>query len=426
MMKKRCVLIVCDSLRRDLLGKHTPHLNRLAEQACQFSQVEAVFPSTTRVSAACIATGKAPAEHGLLGNTMIVQTHTGLVVHSIGKPEFRQVLHYLTGEYLKKPTLAQQLMPVGTSAIYSNVSPGAAYFFDPEFYGYVYHRAGSYAPGGKALTGEQALNIDAGMKGDRIMTERFCQHLLSDDSLVFATLWLSEPDATGHGVPLNSEAHRYAIEQADYHVGLVWQCIDQLRANGEDIMLLVGSDHGMETIHAEVDIAAELVAAGLKQSATSQDIVVAPNGTAAVLGFEQDYPHTEALYRWLAAQEWVGDFVYGQQLQSWGMPDHAGSRVAISLAGNSQLNAEGLPGLAWYALDPLDRKNYVGYGQHGGRNPHEKSPFLIAQGSAFPQGSLSADAVSLLNYAPTVLQHFGRLDQTLYRAALQHMPSFVH
>src|SRR5690606_15066643 len=93
MSQKRCVLVICDSLRNDLLGSSTPTLSLLEQYGTRAAQARAVFPSTTRVSAASIATGCHPQRHGLLGNTMILSEPDGLVVRSVGQPEFREQLH---------------------------------------------------------------------------------------------------------------------------------------------------------------------------------------------------------------------------------------------------------------------------------------------------------------------------------------------
>ncbi|WP_369325991.1 alkaline phosphatase family protein [Alcaligenes nematophilus] len=422
MMKKRCVVIVCDSLRRDLIqGEETPSIQKLAQQGCQFPMMESVFPSTTRVSSACMATGMLPKDHGLLGNTMILKHVEGLSVHSVGEPSFRQVLYQASGHYLRVPTLAQYLQPLGTSAIYSNVSPGAAYFFDPDSVGYVFHRAGSYAPGGVPLCGSQALEIESGQAGDEQMTDRFCQHVLSDDSLLLAVLWLSEPDASGHDVPLGSAAHRRAIQAADRNVARVLAMVEQLRARGEDVLVMVGSDHGMETIHSQVDIAQELVTAGLKQHMSSKELVVAPNGTAAVIAYAPDYAHSDQLVHWLQEQAWVGEVAAGGDLHAWGMPNIDTCRVAVSLAGTDHINEAGLSGMAWYAVDPLDSKSYVGFGQHGGRNTNESRPFLVVQGSGFEQGQVCSLAISLCHYAPTVLCHLGIWEQQTTATPLQEI-----
>ena len=404
---RRCVIVICDSLRADLVGDGTPVLQDLARHGVRFDAVRAVFPSTTRVSSACIATGCHPERHGLLGNTMILDEPSGLVARSAGAAGFRTQLHATTGRHLKVPTLAQRLADQYSAAIYSNVSAGAAYFFDPDGFGYVYHRAGSYGPGMRPLDGSEGLDVQPGADGDAEMTRRFCSRLQSDNALALAVLWLSEPDSSGHARALGSMEHRDAIGHAERCVAQVRNIVTRLREQGEDVLLMVGSDHGMESVVREIDIAERLVEAGLKESPESRDIVVAPNGTAAVLGYVDEYPHRERLLAWLAQQDWVGDLTAGVDLKQWGLPDEPGCRVGISLAASSTPNAHGVPGSACYAIDPANRKSYLGHGQHGGRNPHERHPFLVIDGGDFPEGETVAQPISLTDYAPTVLYHLG-------------------
>lgn len=405
MLKQRCVVVICDSLRNDLVGVRTPTLDFLEQVSTRFTQAQAVFPSTTRVSSASIATGCHPQRHGLLGNTMILSEADGLVTRSVGKPEFRAQLYAATGRHLKVPTLAERLHERFSTAIYSNVSPGAAYFFDPDSFGYVYHPAGSYGPGGVPLTGDQALDIKQGWQGDQVMTERFSDRLLSDDTLAVAVLWLSEPDASGHAQCLGNQTHLDAIANADACVSRVLDAVTELRHRGEDVLLIVGSDHGMETVSQQIDIAQALVDAGLKRDPHSHEIVVAPNGTAAIIGFDEDYAKTFQLMAWLDQQDWVGEWVVAQDLASWGLPDEPACRIAISLAGDDSVNEAGVAGTSWYAFDPDTPKHMIGQGQHGGRHRHEAHPFLILNGSQFPASETVSATVSLTDYAPTIMEH---------------------
>ncbi len=68
---KRAVLVVCDGLRADMITPElTPNLARLAGESQIFASHRGVFPSTTRVTSASIATGCLPAKHGLEGNVV--------------------------------------------------------------------------------------------------------------------------------------------------------------------------------------------------------------------------------------------------------------------------------------------------------------------------------------------------------------------
>src|SRR5262245_45820999 len=175
----RAVIVVCDSLRRDLIAASgTPALSALAETSSDFTACAGVFPSVTRVTSACIATGCRPAAHGLLGNTMVLDECDGLVCLSVGRPEFRERMRRATGATLRRPTLAERLAGRGGSIVMSNVSAGAAYFQDPDGHGWVYHRAGSYGPGLRAVPPGAGLTIDQGNAGDAAMTDRFCEDVL--------------------------------------------------------------------------------------------------------------------------------------------------------------------------------------------------------------------------------------------------------
>jgi hypothetical protein len=202
----RVVIVICDSLRRDLIDPEgTPFLAELSGRAASFAAHRSVFPSTTRASAASIATGCYPARHGLLGNTMALDEGAGLVCRSAGHPDFPDRMRRATGRTLHVPTLAERLRWHGeTSVSCANVSPGAAYFQDPDGHGYVYHAAGSYGPGRRPVDDPASAALTKGLAGDRAMTERFCAEIIEERAPSLAIMWLSEPDYSGHHSPLGS------------------------------------------------------------------------------------------------------------------------------------------------------------------------------------------------------------------------------
>ncbi|MGH7058825.1 MAG: alkaline phosphatase family protein, partial [Stellaceae bacterium] len=319
----RAVIVVCDSLRRDLITPgNAPFLCALAERSARFVNHRGVFPSTTRTSAASIATGCLPARHGLLGNTMALDEGEGLVCLSVGKPDFRDRLARATGRTLHMPTLAERLARAGESAIaFSNVSPGAAYFLDPDGYGSVYNPAGSFGPGRRPLPAADGLDVAKGAAGDDSVTRRFCAEVLRERAPALAILWLSEPDYTGHHTPLGSPAHRAAIASADENVRRVAETVASLDPGGDEILFMVGSDHGMETVGETIDLDGLLVDAGLKRAPGSSDVVVAPNGTAALVYFaEPEGALPGKVAGFLNAQDWVGRIFKGDGLAETGLP----------------------------------------------------------------------------------------------------------
>lgn len=407
---RRCILIMCDSLRRDLiLPDSSPTLTALARNACWFANARAVFPSTTRVSSASIATGCHPGRHGLLGNKMILDEVRGLRCHNVGEPAFRDHLQHSTGRTLRVPTLAQRVAEHGGACIMSNVSPGAAYFNDPDGFGEVFHSAGSYGPGRVPYLDERSLPIKSGCAGDRQMTAHFCQKLLATDAPTIATLWLSEPDHSGHGHPLGSPAHFAAIRHANACVQQVLEATEQLRARGEEVLLMVASDHGMETVTHQVDVGLALVEAGLKATADSDDVVIAPNGSSCMIALAPRARMLQsAIVRFLSQQPWCAAVHEDQALAQLGLSaNDSGNTLAVIMRSDDQANAFGVPGSTCIVADAQDPKSYIGHGQHGGLGAFEQAPFLIVQGDGFPAGSTCRAPVSLIDFAPTLLHFLG-------------------
>jgi arylsulfatase A-like enzyme len=406
---KRAVIVICDSLRTDLITpRDAPFLSEFEQRSARFADHRSVFPSTTRTSAASIATGCLPARHGLLGNTMAIDEGDGLVCLSVGKPDFRDRLHRATGRTLHMPTLAERVSRAGETAIaISNVSPGAAYFLDPDGFGWVYNPAGSFGPGRRPLPAADCLAISKGAEGDNAATERFCEEVLRERAPAIALLWLSEPDYTGHHTPLGSLAHRRAIASADENVRRVAETVALLDPMGEDILFVVGSDHGMETVAETIDLDGLLIEAGLKGAATSSEVVVAPNGTSALLYFADPAGALVGeVARFLESQEWVGRTFVGPGLAAADLPTGSPMQIAVTLKPDDRTNPHGVPGHSHVVRDALEPKDATGFGQHGGLGKNEQSPFLFVAGGSFGPGTRRGRS-SLIDIAPTVLRHLG-------------------
>ena len=401
------VIVICDSLRADLItATDAPFLSQLGQRSARFTNHASVFPSTTRTSAASIATGCLPARHGLLGNTMAIDEGDGLVCLSVGKPDFRDRLHAATGRTLHVPTLAECVSRADETAIaISNVSPGAAYFLDPDGYGWVYNPAGSYGPGRRPLPVAEGLGISKGAAGDDAATERFCEEVLRQRAPALAVLWLSEPDYTGHHTPLGSPAHRAAIVSADANVRRVAETVSRLDPTGERVLFIVGSDHGMETVGETIDLDELLIAAGLKRGPGSSDVVVAPNGSAALLYFADPAGGLVAeVARFLETQDWVGRMFVGPDLEAAGLPTGAAMQIALTLKADARPNPHGVPGHSHIVRDSLEPKDCTGFGVHGGLGRNEQRPFLFVAGGSFVPGTHHGRS-SLIDIAPTALRH---------------------
>jgi hypothetical protein len=401
---RRAVFVCCDGLGRNwVTGALTPILAEIAGRSLWCAEHRAVFPSVTRVSAASIATGCHPDRHGLHGNRMGLVEDGRIVVRDVGKPDFRDHMRRATGGTLRVPTMAERVAGSGGFIAFSNVSPGGAYFLDPDSFGFVHHRAGSFAPGGVPVA---ALDASHDLAGDRAMTERFCAEVLCERRPAIAVLWLANPDHTLHGAPLGSPAHHEALCASERCVRLVVETVERLRRAGDDILLLIGSDHGQETIGDGLDLEGWLAEFGLGAALASGQIAVAGQGTAALLyASAEGRPGLRDALAAMREEEWADGVVPEDGLHALHYAAQGGVVAAVNTARREDANPYGVPGRRWCISDPSAPPK-IGYGQHGGWGPDETRPFLLLNAADLAPGVLHRPS-SLVDIAPTLLAFLG-------------------
>jgi arylsulfatase A-like enzyme len=401
---RRVVVVILDGLRRDFVDHaRTPRLVEFAGRAEQFPTYRTAFPSATRVVTATFATGCHPARHTLQGNSMALLENGRLLPHDAGLPEFLQHKRVVNGYSLAVPTLAERLAPHGGVIVYNNVSPGAAYAHDPDGYGHVYHRAGSFGP--RRVVADP-LNVTLDAAGDRAMTERFIADALGVRRPALAVLWLGEPDHIQHNMPLGSADHLAVLRAADGNAGMVIDAVERLRAAGDDILLIIGSDHGHETVSGLVDVEAELIAARLKASAESDDVIAMSNGTSSLIYLHPDNERQrDRIGDFLASRTWAGRVIGAADLGTIGQAPHNGLAYAVSLTADASENEFGIPGRSLAATPRWGKPDRLGCGQHGGLGVFEQSPVLLIEGAGFTSDARRADPVHVVDLAPTIMQH---------------------
>jgi arylsulfatase A-like enzyme len=419
---KRAVVMILDGLRRDFItASQTPRIHAFAAMAERFAAHSSVFPSATRVVGSSVATGCYPSRHGLQGNSFALMENNTLVAHDAGLPEFLQHKRQVTGTALAVPTLAQRVAQHGGAVVFSNVSPGAAYVHDPDGYGHVYHRAGSFAPGRVPAT--HPLEVALDIAGDRAMTERFIAETLHETGPALALLWMGEPDHIQHNVEMGSPEHLAVLAEVDRLAGMVVDAVAAMRARGEDVLLIVGSDHGHETVVGVVDIDAELIAAGLKAGPDSGDVVTVANGTASLIYLHPDHAaRREALGDFLRSRTWAGRVLDSATLGEIGQSTANGLAFAVSLRADDTPNAFGVRGSALAAMPRGGKPDRMGCGQHGGLAAFEQAPFLMIEGTGFAPGAERAASTSAVDIAPTVLAHLDLPRSGMDGRSLQSVP----
>jgi hypothetical protein len=408
--RRRAVVVVLDGTRRDMVTEaDMPHVSALARRAEWCAAHRSVFPSATRVVSAAFATGCFPGRNELQGNSQALLEAGRLVHHDAGHPEFLQHKRRLTGRSLAVPTMAERLAPVGGAIIFNNVSPGAAYAHDPDGHGHVYHRAGSYGPGRHRLEGAAALDVSLDIAGDERMTTRFIDEVLVERKPALAMIWMGEPDTTQHACPLGSPEHRALLRRADANAQRVVAAVERLRAKGEDILLVVCSDHGHQTVDGVVDVDGALIEAGLKASRSSADIVTASNGTSVFVHVaEVMAPRLGEIGAFLASCDWAGRVLSASELPSVGQAARHGLAFAVAMRASEDVNPFGIPGLSKEALPVPGKAAHLHCGQHGGLARYEQAPFLVLDGGGFGTGTTRASETRIVDLAPTILTHLGQ------------------
>ena len=210
------------------------------------------------------------------------------------------------------------------------------------------------------------------------------------------------------------------LRRVDANAGRVLAAVDRQRDRGDEVLLILCSDHGHQTVSGVVDVEAELVAAGLKESRGSDDVIACTNGTSSLI-----YVHPDRSARvgeiggFLEGRDWVDTVIGAAELASFGQAANHGLAFAVSLRSDDEPNAFGVRGRSIEARPAPGKVDHLGCGQHGGLARYEQMPFLMIEGAGFMPGTRCETPTSPIDLAPTVLAHLGRPAADMDGRALQ-------
>lgn len=366
------LLIVWDGLRPDAVTQRdTPNLYALAREGVRFDHHHSVFPTITMVDAAALATGGAPGAAGILGDWMyfapVLDLRTAASIPQIGgllgAPIDLENSKYLAaldgpgaldGHLLGMEGIASELRHAGGySGIFGKRGP--TFLFDDQAAGglsggtqgnYMFVADDLAAPplAANLLAGAPPIkhgDFASGGARDAWFARMVVDHGLPAAKAASAgghpaliVFWQRNPDLAQHLAGLGTAPALDALRNCDQNLGRIRGALATLGiADRTD--LIVVSDHGFATIRAQVSLGDLLVAAGIKQSADSTDIVIARNGGYDLVYLSRDRYATrdarrEALTRvvnFAEAKEWSGP-IFSQRLARGvnpaGREDHSG------------------------------------------------------------------------------------------------------
>lgn len=437
------VVYVIDGLRPDSISaEHTPNLHRLRREGVEYVNSHAAFPTVTRVNSAAISTGTYPQKNGLVGNTMFVPAVDPLGAFNTQNHELLLKMKAASGKLLFVPTVSELLAKNGLRlAAVGSGSPGSTLLLNPAAVDGI----------GLALNGAMQPpaypeNVRAQVlakfgppprespAGQIDWTERvFRDYVLAELRPAVAMNWHTQPDSAQHRFGVGSPEALKALRSADGYVG---QAIEKLAAAGmaERFNLIVISDHGFALHSHEVNVAGELVRAGLKSAADSDDVVVAGNGQSVSLHVKgSESARIRRICEFLQRQDWVDAiFTAGgkpRPEQGWVPGTFAldlvrlanvqrGPDIVVTLPWSSSPNAAGVIGTQYSTGNQTAGSGRVsadsstralaGTGSgHGGLGPAVVRNTFIAWGPAFRRGVAMRAPAGNVDVTPTILALLG-------------------
>jgi predicted AlkP superfamily pyrophosphatase or phosphodiesterase len=357
------VLMVWDGLRPDFVTQRdTPNLFKLAREGVRFDRHHSIFPTLTMVNATALATGAPPGVNGLEGNVFYLPpTDHAAPAASETKPGAPAIENASKGQMVwaegakaivnlnKTDEFKGRLIGLDTIAQEVEREGGYIGVIGKQGPTSVFDNRVTTVVDGKDIVGEPhkdflfasddlvepvatSQKIIAAMPHDSKTSpvadeqhDLYFARLVTEDALPAAkaaadaghpalvVFWQHNPDLTQHVAGLGTLPAEEALSMCDNNLMRVREAIDALGiADKTDIIVV--SDHGFATIKFRVVLSEMLVAAGLKKSKDSTDVIVAPNGGSDLIYLSStEFPTPESkrdllqrIVNFAEAQEWCG------------------------------------------------------------------------------------------------------------------------
>lgn len=405
----RVVVFVCDGLRPDrIVPSRMPNLSALRDQGVWFRNSRTVFPSETRVAAACFVTGSQPGTHGIVANDFFdpaLFSDRPLATADAG--DLARIAA-VRGRLLATPTLAERVAAAGLRyAAVSTASPGTSriladgamqgdgtfWSIHPELQ-YPASLAAAVADAYGPVPAPALPRSDTIAYAARVM----CEHILPNAKPDLAVFWANEPDTSYHYRGIGSPEAAAAEEAVDRALGKV------IEAAG-DAVVIVLSDHGHITGSAKIDVVALIRAGGFKVAngpLADDEFVVIPGSASFVYAHGSDAAR-DALAQWLGRQTWCDAvFARGAGLAELGIDGPGAPDLVFTLAAGETADARGSLGTCLFDADLP-----VGGGIHGGLHPRELANVLVVSGGPFRRGAICQAPAGLIDVAPTIAHLLG-------------------
>ena len=434
--RPRVIVLVVDGLRPDAINEtDAPTLARLRAEGVDFTSSHSVIPTVTRVNAATLVTGCQPGTHGIVGNEMYLPAVDSS--RAFSTQDYRRLVRLdevSGGRLTLVPTLAERLHARGLRmAAVSSGSTGSAWLLNPRAASGAGALVNGYFDPGKTVAYPSALSEailksfgpappKTGARYDAAvswMMRVLRDHVLPtlEPDVIFA--WLTEPDHSQHALGIGTPDAREAIRHSDREVALVLEALLPLRRHNA-INVIVASDHGFTVNTGGIDVVGELMAAGLKTSRGSDDVMLASSGQAVGLHVrDHDADRIRRIVRFVQSREWGGVLFTASRAPGDAQGAVEGTfSLELIHAANAERGPDVLVTFPWTSADQgggfrgTDLAN-VGAGgtpyasDHGSMSPWNVRNTLLAWGSHFKAGARVGTPAGNVDVTPTILALLG-------------------
>lgn len=431
------LVFVLDGLRPDsITAQETPNLWRLREEGVNFPNGHAVFPTVTRANAAAIGSGVYPDRNGIFGNSLYVrQVDPNRAFSNDDHKNLLRLDAATGGRMILAKSFGEMLAERGkTLAVVSSGSTGSALLVNPHAPKGTGILINAFWEPGVRVAFPDTVN-DAilrrfpaapkkgGAKDPYVEQVNWTERLLRDYVLPelkpdVIVNWLTEPDHIQHALGAGSAEARDAIRNDDREIGLV---LERLRELGlaDKTNIMVVSDHGFGHGIFGVDVAGELIRAGLKAGLDSDDVVVASSGQTMSLHVRDRNPEQiGAIVRFLQQQKWAGVLFTSGRPGVAGVEglvpgtfalelvhlanDERGPDIVFTFPWSSAKSPTGVSGSDYTEAAATGPLNGAA-GNHGSMSPWTVRNTFLAWGADFKRGVTVRTPVSNVDLTPTLL-----------------------
>ena len=408
----RVLVIVIDGLRPDYVTpKIMPHLSQIKEKGFSGQNHHAVFPTSTRINAATIATGAYPGKHGIINNLLYLpEVSKDRVLHTGKIADLRLIEEMTSGRLLTTISLGEILGKQAKNLfISSSGSSGAAYLLN--------HRLGNGAIVNRDVVLPDTLvpmvekilgpSVEESEPPKTKTVSRSVDALLKigidrikADVMI---VWITEPDGTTHskgiGAPLTLETLKFVDNE-------IARIFDGLERRGilQSTNIMIISDHGFSTRTGEKSMAALLIENGLKTDKSSRDVIIAKEAIYVNKHKKDTIPK---IVRLLQKTAWIGPiFTHGQSSSSvkgW-VP---GTLSLTSIMWEHERSSDILTSGNWsHESNDFGFNGTVsltGVAGHNSTSPYDIGATFIACGPDFKSETISHVPTGNIDILPTVL-----------------------